>query len=917
MKDYYKLGIVLCFLIFNVSLTQAQSMFGKLLDQDDKPIIGAEVSLKDTDEIEISNASGIFRFYDLQVEAYTLIISKDNAELFKQEVQYNGTPIDLGDVIIDIANIELTNSNLAIITLTDAQLSEDEDNGEISSLLSASDDIFLNTAAFGFGSARFRTRGLDSEYEALYVNGIPVNELENGRIYFGQWGGLNDVFRNVHNNYGISSSEYGIGGLNGNTNINIRAGSQRVQTRASYAAANRSYNNRLMITHSTGMNENGWAFSASGSRRWAKEGHVTGTFYDSWSYFLGVEKEINKQHSLFLNILGNKNERGKSGASLQEIIDLTGDRFYNPHWGWQNGEKRNSRVGHSHQPMVFLGHDWSSTNSKLTINTALSYQFGPNGGTALNWDGAPNPAGDYHQKLLSRIDNPTLAVEIEQLMRENPDYFQVNWDFIYESNRLNLTNVENADGIEGNTRTGIRAKYWVEDRRYDSKELNGVSTLNYELNSNNNLSFGLKYQNYIGHNFTEIEDLLGADFHLDVDKYADGIANPGTEQKDLNNPNRITKEGDIFGYDFNSHINRNAVWIQDNISFSKFDAFIGGELSNYSFYRVGNMRNGYYPEASFGQSETQSFSNYKVKGGATYKINGRNYIWTSAFVGTEAPSFRDAYMSARITDIVNPLLENSKQKSAEVGFIHRSPSLQLKALGYYADIDDETELVFFFSEEFVQGQLSSGTFGSFSNSNIDKRHVGLELAAQYKLNSSWTATAVAAFSQHLYDSRWQQYALSDELGFFREDVTVYSNGFYVESSPQTALNFEIEYRSPNYWFATLSANYFDNRYLDFSPDKRIEATTNSIDPSELSEIVVQEKLPSAYTLDLFAYKSFKINDHFIYLTLSMNNILNNKNFITGGYEQLRFDPDRGADYFAPKYYYGYGRNYFLGIAFRL
>lgn len=918
-KDYCKSLLFLALMIFNISLTWGQNIKGIILDESSNPLINAEVSLKDTEELEFTNASGTFRFFDIAPGDYTLVVTKSGKVLLERDFSLGEASLDFGSIPVSQGEAAiLVEEDFAVVSLTDTQLEQDEDNSEVSSLLSASRDIFLSTAAFGFGSARFRTRGFNSEYDALTINGLPMNELENGSIFFGQWGGLNDVLRNVHNNYGLSHSEYGIGALNGITNINIRAGSQREQTRASYALSNRTYFNRIMLTHSTGMNENGWAFSYSGSRRWAEEGHVTGTFYDSWSYFLGIEKKINDQHSVFFNGLGNWNRRGRAGAALQEIIDITGDRFYNPNWGYQNGEKRNSRVAHGHQPILMLGHDWTGKNDRFTINTAASYQFGPNGTTALNWDNGANPTGDYHQSLPSRIENPELREQVISLIQnEATDFFQVQWDELYNANQINIQSVENADGIEGNTRTGRRARYWVEDRRFDSQELNIASTLNYRISDQINLQGGARFQNYVGHNFAAIDDLLGADFHLDVDRFADGIANPGTEQKDLDNPNRIVTEGDIYGYDFNSHINKSSAWVQGDISLSKIDAFIGGELSRTSFYRVGNFRNGFFPDNSLGQSEVSEFNNYRLKAGLTYKLNGRNYFWGSAFLASEPPTFRDAFMQSRITNILAPNLVSSKQRSAEIGYTHKSPKLEFKATGYLADIDDETELVFFFSEEFLQDLQTSGVFGSFSNTNVDKRHVGVELAAKYKLNSQWSFKSVAALGQHLYDSRWQQHALSDELGFFREDVTVYTNGFFVESSPQTAINFEIEYSSPNFWFATLSANFFDNRYLDFSPDRRIEANTSNIESNELPGIVAQEKLPSAYTLDFFAYKSFKFRDHFIYLTASVNNILNNQNFITGGFEQLRFDPDRGPDFFAPKLYYAFGTNYFIGIALRL
>ena len=923
MKLLLKFLTLLIFIAFNFSLTNAQSISGKVVDNEGVPLDGLRIILAQTYWETVTNGAGNFKLNNVEEGDYSLVIYEGGEIITKKPISHTGNDLKLGTVTISRSDDNTSESiGFAVISLSEIELENEEDQQDVSGILSSGRDIFVNTAAFGFGSARFQPRGLEGDYQSMYINGIPMNELENGRTYFAQWGGLNDVFRNAHINYGLTQSQYGIGGMIGNNNIDIRAGRQRQQTRVSYARANRSYNNRLMFTHSTGFNKSGWAYSISGSRRWAQEGHVTGTFYDAWGYFLGVEKRINERNNLYFNLMGAPNRRGKSGAALQEIIDIVGDRFYNPYWGYQEGKKRNSRVGHAHQPIFMLGHDWNSESGKTQIESAVSYQFGRNGGTALNWGQASNPAADYHRKLPSRIEDPVLRQEVIDLIQENPDFYQVDWDFLYEANRNNLQTVENVNGVEGNDQNVNLARYIIEDRRYDSKELNGNIKITQTISDRNQLIGGLRYRTYNGHNFAEVEDLLGAEAFLDIDRFADGVGAPGTEQRDLDNPNRLVQEGDIFSYDYDSKITNSSIWLQDEISLKRFDAFIGGEFNRSTLQRIGNMRNGYYPDNSLGESEQHVFNNYSLKGGLTYKYSGRLYFWTSGYLGTKAPYFRDAFINPRSNNFTVPLLENSKEKSAEIGFQYKSPSLTLKALGYYADIDDETEVVFFFSDQdfVLDGQAQTGAFGSFINHNIDKRHVGLELAAEYKINTEFSIKTVAALGQHLYDSRWRQWAKSDELpGFFRDDVTIYSNNFYVESSPQTAANFELRYSSPHYWFATLSVNYFNNRYLDFSTDRRTElATQEFVGGSEdLADLVQQEKLNDFYTLDLFAYKSFKIKKYFIYLSASVNNILDNQSMITGGYEQLRFNPDEGKDYFASRYYYGYGRNFFLGLTFRL
>lgn len=906
-------------LLFNVYLTQAQTITGKVVDASSSPIIGVLVELDGTDLATYTNATGRFRLLDAPQGDQTIIITQNEVELYRSVVSVGSETVDLGDISVIRSEEADEESDIAVITLNDLTQETEEEGQDYSTVLSAGRDDFLSTAAFTFGSQRFRLRGLGSDFGSTYINGIPMNELENGALYWGQWGGLNDVFRNVHTNHGLVASEYGIGGFLGNNNINLRASDQRKQTRAQYAFSNRSYNHRIMVTHSSGLNKNGFAYTLSGSRRWANEGYTPGSFYDAAAFFLGAEKQFASGSSLHLTVFGAPNKRGKSGASLPEIISITRDKYYNPYWGYQAGEKRNSRVGQSFQPMAILGYDWKISN-QTALKTGVSFQSGRNGGTALQWASGSNPAGDYHQKLPSRIENVKTKQLVLDAIMNDPSYFQVQWDRFYDVNLNNPFTVENADGIEGNTVTGNKSEYIVEDRRYDATEMNFNTTLTHELNEALTLNAGANYRLYNGHNFTEVNDLLGGDFFLDIDRFADPIGRPGTDQSDLNNPNRVVREGDIFGYDYDSKIRSTAGWGQLQYRKGKLEMFAGGELSRNTLQRIGNMRNGFFPENSFGESEQLAYTNYKAKAGATYKLTGRQYLSANAMIGTRAPYFRDAFINAQSNNDIVPNLDVVDMNSVEATYSYRLPGFSFKTTGYYADVNNDSEVMFFFAEEgIVDGSVAqgSGAFGAFTNTNIDSRYIGIESAVSYKLNSQWSAKAVLALGQHLYDSRWVQYAQSEELGLFRDSVTVYSNNFYVESSPQTAASFELKYSSPNFWFATLNFNYFDRRYIDFGMDRRIAFNNQNFDDGSeaIKDLVAQTKVDEAFTVDLFAYKSFKFGDYFLILTASVSNLLNTE-LITGGYEQLRYSAERGPDYFENKYYYGYGRNYFLGAAVR-
>src|SRR5690606_23090737 len=134
-----------------------------------------------------------------------------------------------------------------------------------------------------------------------------------------QWGGLNDVMRRNDQVIGAESSDWAFGGVSGTFNTDLRASSQWRQKRISYAVTNRSYRNRLMATWSTGLLPSGWAISLSGSRRWAQEGFIEGTFYDAWSYFVSVDKKLGSNQSINLVALGSPYKRGGSSTSIQEM----------------------------------------------------------------------------------------------------------------------------------------------------------------------------------------------------------------------------------------------------------------------------------------------------------------------------------------------------------------------------------------------------------------------------------------------------------------------------------------------------------------------------------------------------------------------------------------------------------------------
>ena len=363
---------------FSFSQSFSQSIFrihGELRGPDENVIPGHKVILAPLDRVTFTDAQGKFNFEFTGYYAVSLVFPDSIHGDYKYDVKpeeiNSSLPIIVRLPIPQATGMDPNNSkDIPVIIINSGNDDGLNDNQEISSILSASRDPFVSTANFNLFAFRFRTRGYDNEYHSIFLNGIPMSDPENGNLVFGEWGGLNDVMRNTTLAYGLNASSFTIGKPGSNVFIDTRASQQFKGTRISYAISNRSYRQRIMGTYNTGKLPSGWSFSLSASYRWAEQGYIDGTFYNGISYFAGIEKEINSKHSLGLTVLGSNLQRGKASANTLESYELSGDHYYNPYWGYQDGKKRNSRISDIHKPLAILRHDWS-INHKTQLNTSL------------------------------------------------------------------------------------------------------------------------------------------------------------------------------------------------------------------------------------------------------------------------------------------------------------------------------------------------------------------------------------------------------------------------------------------------------------------------------------------------------------------------------------------------------------------
>lgn len=908
MKVYF---IFILFIFHNLYTQDNSIITGRIYDEQSQVgMPNVIITIEDSQVSTSTDLEGNFVLVSTLKGNKILHISATDYILKRIPIELENTPIALGSfsLVRDIIQEKANN----LISLTDTDLSDDESISMSSGLLQATKDVFLKRAAFDFGQAFFRVRGYDSQNGKVLVNGITMNKFYDGRPQWNNWGGLNDVTRNQEFTNSLEASSYGFGGILGTTNIDTRPSGLRPGTRISTSFSNRTYAGRVMATYSSGMQKNDFGYTVSGSRRWARQGYVNGTLYDAFSFFGAMEYRFNPKHAISLTSMIASNRRGRSAAITQEVFNLV-SRKYNPYWGFQNDKIRNSRERKIVEPIFILNHYYKS--DKLNINTGIAYQTGSNARSRLGYYNAPNPDPTYYRYLPSFYINSSLGANFiganlaKDGFLENPQW---NWENLYVAN-LNETN-------------SGKASYVLYDDIVKENQFFINSIGNLKVNDKWKLDFGASYRASKANNHAEIKDLLGADFHEDVDPFSD-------TKNDVNGTSSKI-ENKLFNYYYNINSNQFDAFAQLKYTSKTWNAFLSGKYSNTSYERDGLFLNERFLDNSFGKSKEVNFSNYGIKGGVEYKITGRHWLRVNAAIINRPPVLQNVFINPRENNTVVPNINTEKIITADVNYFIRMPKLTGRFTGFYTRFKNTTDVNFFFvnagvGSDFVQEVIT----------DLEKLHLGTELGLEYQVSSSVKLTAVAAISKYVYANNPSITINFDTAGAEEDLINLEGNialgnadikGLKLAQGPQKAMAFGVEYRGPKYWWVGATANYLGNNYANISTITRTQSFY--LDPEtgqpfsnateeNVTRLLAQRKLDNFYLFNLVGGKSWLVDGKYISVFASVNNVFDAV-YRTGGYEQSRNgnfgqltqDNLSGSPSFAPKYWYGYGRTYFLNLA---
>ena len=907
--------LLMLFLAFHVSIAQTRVNGVVKNAGDNSPVEGVKITLLQQNISTLTNTNGEFSISYVKAGDDELSVSKQG--FFRQIKLVSIKPNagnNLGEILL-VPDIQQDLKQEIVLQMSENALeSDDSKSMNISGSLSSRGDVYYSQTSFSFSPMRFNLRGYDPTFETTYINGVHFNSLERGGFNYSSLGGLNDAVRNQDETVGLFANSFSYGNLGSNTNINTRATAFAAGSKAGLAYTNRSYNLRAQYTYATGLQPNGWAFAASAVVRWANKGIVDGTFYNSAGYFLSAEKVFNSQHSVSLVTFGAPTQRAQQGGVTQEVYDLAGSIYYNPYWGYQNGKVRNSRIVKSFDPTVILSHDFKiDQNQQLRTGVAFHYSLYSN--SALGFYNAPDPRADYYRYLpssfLNADDEPFIAAQqnmIADAWRSNSDISQIDWESLYMANYKN--NVADPNGT---------AKYMVERRHNNLMETALNSTYTNQINKYLKLTAGVEAKTSKGIHFKTVDDLLGGNQWIDKDQFAerDFPTNPDIVQNDLNNPNRVVKKGDVFGYNYEMNISTANVFAQNEWVLSQFDVYYAANVTYTQFSRFGHMKNGRAHDNSFGQGDVWFFVAPSLKAVSTYKIDGRNRFSANVLAESRAPLASNSYVSERIKDTRIKNLQSAQILSYDLGYTFSFPVVRGRVSGFRTHVLGSSDMLGYYDDE-------ERTFINHVLTKSNKLYQGIEAGISVKLNSSFSLSTAGTLAQYTYTNNAEGTKSPENGSFADKTETVMTEGLHIAAGPQLAANVTLDYFHPKMWFVDLTVNYFDNNYLDFAPNRFTESNVAKYSTDEMKAALgTQEKLKGGFLVDASVGKVIYLKDRrSLNFNLSAANILNNTKMVTGGYQQARLPLVDGAidatnlNKFPSKYYYAWGFNMFLNIGYK-
>ena len=841
----------------------AQSLVGVITDVDSQPLEGANIVVVGTDLGGVSDNSGAFKIdvpsgtYDVtasfigfsSVTKSVVVEDIVSSVNFLLELSYLG----LSDVEV-LASRASETTPVAYTNVSKEEMEIRLGSQDIPMILNTTPSVYATQQGGGAGDARINIRGFNQRNIAVMINGVPQNDMENGWVYWSNWDGVGDTAASIQVQRGLSAVNLATPSIGGTMNIitdptSFEKGGKFKQEAGEngFLKTTFNYNTGLLL-------DDKLALSGTIVRK-TGDGIIDGTWTDAWAYYLGASYAVSDKQRFELYAIGAPQRHGQN-LYKQNIAtysqELAGDidgydtdafaegnkfeteagRFFNQnvapidpsytgkqYWYMYGANTTNryssnflnERENFFHKPLVNLNH-FLELNDKTRLSSVFYWSGGSGGGT-----------GTYGS--VSRMP----AVEGERWYASSP----WTWDW-------NAEIAQNSDNIDDNFSTSENRSTGILRNSINRQDTYGlISKLNYVVNPELELQFGLDWRTAGIEHAREVRDLLGGDYYVD---YADDNFEEG----------KVVRLGDIIAY----HNETTVDWIG---GFAQFN-YNTDKMNLYGMGGVSSIEYSYQDWFTVEQElvEADPIQTYQLKGGVMYDVNSDMNVFFNTGLVEKAPILDNVIdYSGNVAS--DP--DNEKFLHNEFGVNYRFGKLGLNASAYMTDWQDRN-----LTKSVSTGQGSSGDTDIIFLRGVNQKHSGVEIETNYMVNDMLDLMFVASFGNWKFDGdaegTYQENEYNSEgqvVGFSTTEYAYALDGLYVGDMPQTAYVLGVTLKPVKGLMVQAIHKTYDKNYSDWSPGAReYDGTNDDADRSQVWEapgyskldLHMSYKLPKVKGLDM-------------------------------------------------------------------
>ena len=842
--------------IFTFAVATAQhTVSGVVIDgETNQPLLGANVLIKGTSIGASSDIDGKFTLKTSQTQG-TLVfsyVSFENKEVpfrisngkafvrvvLQPDAQSLEEVVVTGSALMDIAQERKT--PVAVSTIRASEIVEKLGNQEFPELLNRTPSVYATKSGGGYGDSKINLRGFSSQNIAVMVNGMPVNDMETGKVYWSNWSGIADVTSAMQVQRGLGASKLAIASIGGTINIVTKASDMPESGTVSLAIGNDGYNKEL-VAYNTGKTKSNWSTSLLLSRT-SGSMYADGTKFQGYNYYFALGYTPSEKHSFQFMITGAPqwhNQR-RYEISIADYLKYGSDgkpnRKYNSQWGYHNGEEYALYVNAYHKPVAMLNWDWNMDSSS-TLNTVVYASLGRGGGAKLD-----------DRNISAYRNQDTGLFDIDRLVQDN-------------------------------AAAGLVKNYRVKD--VNSHDWYGIlSNFNHKLNEHWSFNTGIDTRYYKGYHYVVVNDLLGGKYVSDLSNKNLTTARQIYNTVDISpnyNPfnSRLDPLEDRISYSSNGEVYWGGIFGQVEYSSKKLSAFAQWSSSVQGFQRIddflkeGTLALTGKPESAMKTTTGyKTITGYNLKGGLNYNINEYHNIFFNAGYYSKQPLAAAVYPNYK--NFLNPNLQNEKILGLEAGYGLKYNGLNVGLNVYRTSWKDRYERK-------DNQKDTDNTRYMVELEGLQEIHQGVEVEANYRINDYVKLNGMFSLGDWYYKGNAtartfrsdnnEEYTIKSQqaLGNTTNQFTTYLDNTKVGETAQLTANlgvtvnpiknlkFDLNWQYVNDLYAKLDVNTFSNKT---SAEKGVL------------------KLPSYNLFDLGASYKFNIAEKkTLSLLVNVNNLL--------------------------------------------